>query len=204
MTEAQRLALLRSAVDELERTGQGYIQWAADGKTGLHWKTALARLRKLELDLVPPKVPALGPVWRGGSSVLRHQLTHNTDGVPLYPAFDDAFYTGRTVIAPEDLTVISPYTSANPGAAFYALGKSKIRYWFGHTTSSPKIGRRFVKGEAMSTVAYQPNNKSHFHVGVNVELLIGAGRRLEYGANGNGPDYTYGSPTIGAQLAALL
>lgn len=202
MTDRQRLALLRSAVADLKRTGQGYIQWSAGGKTGGYWKSAVAKLGTLEDDLEPPKVPQLGPLWRGGRAVLNQAPTHNTDGIPLYPAIDDGWVAGREILAVEDMTVIAPYTSANPGAAFYAKGKSLIRYWYGHLDRSHAVGKRFVKGQVVGRVAY--GSSPHAHLGINIELLVGAGRQLKYGANGNGPDYTYGSPTIGTQLAALL
>lgn len=200
MTDAQRLALLRSARADLKRTGQGYAQWVADGKTGPYWKRALEKIAQLEADLEPAKVPALGPVYRGGKSVLMHDLTHETAGIPLYPAFDDAYVQGREIIAPETLTVIAPYTSSNPGMAFYARGASKIRYWFGHLDRSHAVGKKFVKGQVVGRVA--PNavgGGPHVHVGVNVELLLGSGKELAHHDN-----YTHGAPRVGVQLAALL
>ena len=124
MTDKQRLALVRAAIGELEKTQQGHVQWEADGKPKTHWRSAMVGLRKLEADLVPDPLPVLGPIRRGGKSLLAYQLTHNTDGIPLYPAFDDNWGAGAISIAPEPLTVISPYTSSNPGAAFYARGAS--------------------------------------------------------------------------------
>lgn len=200
MTDKQRLALLRSARADLKRTGQGYIQWAADGKTGPYWKRALEKIAQLEDDLEPATVPALGPVWRGGKSMLLHDLTHATAGIPLYPAFDDAYVQGREIIAPEALTIIAPYTSSRPGMAFYAKGASLIRYWFGHLDRNHSIGKKFVKGQVIGRVA--PNSVGggpHVHVGVNVELLIGSGRQLMHHT-----DYSHGAPVIGVQLKALL
>ena len=200
MTDKQRLALLREAVDHLESTKQGHVQWAADGRTGPHWKEAMRELKALEKSLIPVAVPQLGPVWVGGPSVLRHDLTHLTSGIPLYPAFDDAFVQGRAIIAPENLEVIAPSTSSNPGEAFYARGRSRIRYWFGHLDRSPSIGAKFAKGVMVGRVA--PNSIGggpHVHVGVNVELLFGQGKQLLHHTN-----YTHGAPTIGEQLRKLL
>ena len=45
--------------------------------------------------LDPDEVPDLGPMFRGGKSVLYQDLTHATTGIPLYPAFDDAFSRRR-------------------------------------------------------------------------------------------------------------
>src|SRR6187397_1077915 len=70
----------------------------------------------------PNPVPDLGALYYGGASVLNHQLTHNTDGIALYPAYDDGWVYGRTVLAVEDL-IVTKASSANPGDAFYATGK---------------------------------------------------------------------------------
>lgn len=203
MTDKERLTLLRSARADLARTGQGHVQWVAGGKAGGHWKNAEEKLAKLEHDLEPPKIPALGPIRRGGKSLLAYQLTHNTDGIPYFPAVDDNWGVGALSIAPESMVVISPYTSANPGAAFYARGASKIVYWVGHCTRSPSIGTKFVKGQELARTVAQAGAE-HQHWGINVEALIGKGKQLRYGANGNGPDYTVGSPSIGAQLTKAL
>lgn len=143
-------------------------------------------------------VPNLGPVWQGGVSVLEHELTHATSGIPLYPAFDDAFVEGRTIVAPEALEVVAPETSSNPGEAFYARGDSGLEWWFGHLASSPAIGARYAKGKRVGEVG--PNSIGggpHVHVGVNVESLWGLGAELTHHT-----DYTYGAPTIGDQLGA--
>ena len=204
MNDRQRLELLRAAMDHLERTKIGYVEFKRTGK-GSEWREARRRLLKLEEDLAPDPVPALGPITRGGSSLLKVSLTHNTDGISLYPAFDTAWIVGQTIIAPEALVVIAPYTSSNPGAAFYARGvSSNIRYWFAHLYRSHRLGTRFAKGQEIGRTAATAVGAAHCHCGVNVELLIGARRQLKYGRDGNGPDYTYGAPTIGAQLRELL
>lgn len=204
MTDKQRLAILREAERELKKTSQGYIQWSSDKKGG-HWPNALQLLNELERDLIPDPVPALGPLRRGGPSLLTYQLTHNTDGIPRYPALDENWGTGAIAIAPEPLVVIPPYTSADPGAAFYARGVSKIEYWIAHLTRSPKIGTRFAKGQEVGrSVAIVGDDDEHTHWGINVEQLFGDGVQLKYGKNGNGPDYTFGSPAIGEQLRTMM
>lgn len=198
MTDKEQLRLLRSAIADLKRTTRGYVQFAEEG--GTWWPSALGKLARLEKDLVPVAVPPLGPVWAGGRSVLQQSLTHATAGIPLYPAFDDAYVQGRLIIAPEPLTIIAPYTSSRPGMAFYARGKSKLRYWFGHLDRHHPIGTTFVKGQTVGRVA--PNTVGggpHVHVGLNVELLLGAGVQLEHHTN-----YTTGAPTVGVQLARAL
>lgn len=141
------------------------------------------------------KVPNLGPVYNGGQSVLQHDLTHPTTNIEFYPAFDDAFSAGTGIIAPEAMRV-SQASSANPGDAFYALGASGIKWWFGHVVVAPDVGRAFRKGDLMAKVAYtSQGGGSHCHVGINVENLWGAGQQLEHHTN-----YTHGAPLIGAQL----
>ena len=193
MTDRQRLTKLLEAEAALKRTTSGYTP------SGVHWRKAMRLIDEVQADLAPSPVPALGPVWRGGKSVLAHDLTHATSGIPLYPAFDDAFVQGRVIIAPEPLTVTRD-SSANPGDAFYATGQSKIRWWFGHLRSAPRVGTKFLKGEQVGTVA--PNSVGggpHVHVGINVELLLGKGVELEHHTN-----YTHGAPTVGVQLAAAM
>jgi hypothetical protein len=157
------------------------------------------------LRFIPPKgkallpqkqyVPNLGPTTPGGKSVLLQDCTHATAGVPLYPAFDDAFFQGATVIAPEDL-VVTRSSSSNPGLAFYATGNSKLRYWFGHLDRTHAAGTRFRKGDAVGRVARNSvGGGPHVHVGVNVELVWGQGKQFVHRT-----DYTHGAPTIGNQL----
>lgn len=156
--------------------------------------------RKLVVDemyVPPPIVPALGPISRGGRSILQQDLTHATDGIPLFPAFDDAFYEGASVIAPEDLKV-TKQSSSRPGDAFYGQGVSKIRYWFGHLRYAPATGRYFAKGTVMGYVgANNIGGGPHCHCGINVELLWGSGRQLAHHT-----DYSHGAVLVGAQLKA--
>jgi hypothetical protein len=208
VTDKERLALVRQVERELTRTGQGYVQWSQD-KQGGHWPKALAGLTKLERDFQAPPVPDLGPVWDGGKSVLLHDLTHATSGIPLYPAFDDAFNQGRVIIAPEKIEVgwkyedgkwIRKLSSANPGAAFYARGVSDLGWWFGHLDRAHPLGTKFAKGDAIGRVA--ANNIGggpHAHVGINSELILGPGKQFLHHTN-----YTHGAPTVGVQLAKAL
>lgn len=149
------------------------------------------------------EVPPLGPIVAGDKTVLLHQLTHNTDGVPGYPAFDTGFSrAGVAVLAPEPL-VVTKQSGAQGGDAFYATGVSSLRYWFGHVAWSPPTGAHFRKGQMMSRIANQPaGHVDHVHLGIDAKPLIG--KSLLYGANGHGPDYTEGSPAVGIQLKAAL
>lgn len=155
----------------------------------------------------PPKVPDLGPLWAGGKSVLKQPPTHKTSGLEengkhVYIAFDDAFTEGTTIIAPEDLTVTAS-SSSNPGKAFYATGASKIKHWFGHLDRTHSAGEKFQKGAVIGKVC--PNSIGggpHVHHAMDTRPLTG--KVLLWGANGNGPDYTWGSPTVGEQFSKAL
>jgi hypothetical protein len=194
MTDKQIAALLVSCRADLRKTVEGY----KTHPNGTWWKRAMPKLDRAIKELHVPPVPALGPVLEDGLSILLLAPTHDTDGVPGYPAFDTGFgQAGRWVIAPEKLTV-TQQSGAQGGDAVYAEGVSKIRYWIGHITPAPATGRVFVKGARISRIANQ-SATDHVHVGLDVRPLTG--QSLKYGANGNGPDYTWGAPTIGAQLA---
>lgn len=199
MNDKQRLVLLRKAQAELRQTKTGY------SPHGQHWKPAIVALDKLADDL-GAVLPALGPVWSGGKAVTAQDLTHATGGLPLYPAFDDAFSQngGIIVIAPERL-IVRKGSSSHPGDAFYGEGDSGLRYWFGHLVTAPSVGRVIKKGARIGvTLKHNIGGGPHVHVGINVEKLFGPGKQLLYGKTGHGPDYTHGSPTIGVQLAEGL
>jgi hypothetical protein len=161
----------------------------------------MPKLNKAITELERPAVPALGPVLEDGLDILLLSPTHNTDGVPHHPAFDTGFgQAGRWVIAPEKLTVTAQ-SGAMGGDAVFASGVSGIGYWIGHISPAPSTGRTFRKGERISRIANQAAT-DHVHWGLDVRALIGTD--LLYGREGNGPDYTWGAPTIGAQLAKGL
>lgn len=207
MNDKQRLALLNEAIAELKLTKEGYPKKLVPST---HWGKAMPKLNKLAADLKPPviKVPALGPAWRDvrAKSILKHDLTHGTSGLPknskgvsLWPALDDAFDVGEVILACEDMVVYRE-SSSNPGEAFYAKGKSKIRYWYAHLDRNHRVGTIFRKGEAVGKTC--PNNIGggpHAHVAVNVEHLLGIGIYLKHHT-----DYTHGAPLIGVQLKELL
>lgn len=197
MTDKQRDALLRSAMADLRKTEEGY----KDNPNGPNWQNAFRKLEQLQQDLGKPPVPALGPVLEGAQSMLAYSPTHNTDGVPFYPAFDTGFgQAGRWVIAPELMTV-QKQSGAIGGDAFYATGKSGIDYWVGHIGVAPPTGTTFRKGERIARIADQ-SGTDHVHWGLDTRPLTG--KTLKWGRDGNGPDYTYGSDPIGVQLRQML
>lgn len=163
--------------------------WAFDA-VSINLMKAAAKVPVAKRPIVPP----LGPLSKGGRSVLDQDCTHATSGLRYYPAFDEVWGAGKTVIAPEPLTV-TKVGSSNPGHAFYADGLSGIKWWFGHLTGSPAVGTKFVKGQKIgSTLDF---HAPHVHCGVNVEKLWGKGQQLAHHTN-----YTHGAPRIGVQLAA--
>lgn len=206
MTDRQRLAKLRAAVTQLKATTAGYRK----APTGVHWRTAFALLEELEADLSappPPPVPALGPVVKGGQTVLEHDLTHITDGLTadgsVWPAFDDAIgHPGMVVIAPEPGVVTGHgHAKRRDGrpdgqSVNVFVGQSGIEYWIGHVENVAPVGARVRKGGRLGTIS--PNHEQpHVHVGVNALRLVG--RDLEHHT-----DYTHGAPTVGAQLRRFL
>lgn len=188
MTDKQRIAKLELAQAQLRKTTVGYTP------SGVYWRKAMSLIDEVQHDLyVPPsKVPNLGPIVAGGKSVLLHSLTHATDGLSGYPAYDDGWVAGKAVIAPEAL-VVTRQSGAQGGDAFFATGDSGLKYWVGHVVTAPSNGARFVKGATMARIANQ-GKKSHVHLGIDAKPLIGH-ELLHH------TDYTTGAPTVGVQLA---
>lgn len=147
-----------------------------------------------------PRVPPLGPVLKGGRSVLAHDLTHATGGLKFYPAFDDGFgFAGASVIAPEKLEVTqiggTVRRDGKPdGKSVRATGVSGIKYWFGHLEGVPKVGDRLIKGQKIGRISSN-HELPHVHVGLDARALIG--HELVHKLN-----YSHGGPTVGLQLKA--
>lgn len=197
MTDKQRLATLDRALAELKQTTKGY------NTVGPHWKEALSELDKLRRDLTP--LPDLGPVQPGGKSLLDMSLTHDTSGIPLFPAVDTAWGGGGgvVVIAPEVMVVDTKDTSSSPGEAIYSTGVSTFRHWVGHLDRDWPLGHQFKKGDIIGKTLPIPGKSDHAHWGVNAEAILGKGKELKWGATGHGPRYTLGAPTIREQLELL-
>lgn len=213
MTDKERLKLLREALSRLQKTHKGYREAKADLNRHGHWKTAMQALRALEDDLTPQsapkrptgKMPNVGPVFRGGKSVLDECPTHATSGLPRYCAFDTNFRAGSSVIAPEGGMVTRHSGGGNSGFSLYLTGDSGLKYYFQHMNPDGRapLGR-VKKGAKIGTVCsaerYPGARVDHNHVGINVEAILGAGKQLKYGETGTGPNYTFGSPAIRKQL----
>lgn len=202
MNDREIAALLKSARDkDFKKTAEGYLTHP----NGPRWEAGLAKLNQAIKALEVPPVPQLGPVKPNGLAVLLHSLTHNTDGFEgIWPAFDDTLVSvGTPVVAPEDVTV-SDHNGSDGGVGFKVRGKSKIVHMFLHCSTRPPLGASFTKGSRLSTVARIRDDQGgpHIHYAIDTRPLVH--QWLKYGRDGNGPDYTFGSPTIGAQLATLL
>lgn len=170
------------------------------------WKRAEYLAWKIPTIPKPNPVPWLGPVIVGDPPLSKLSLTHNTDGMPSgqsYIAVDVGWIQGRTILAPEDL-VVTKQSSAAGADAFYASGSSTLLYWFGHLQYAPKTGTRFKRGQVMGRIAWIPSSDGgpHLHVGIDGRPLLG--HPFAYGRTGKGPDYTFGSPSIDAQLREAL
>lgn len=162
------------------------------------------KMRYLKFRVLVPRRSKLGPVVKGGASLLDHSLTHKTSSLPLFPAVDLAWGAGVSLYAPEDMVVDTKDTSARPGEALYATGKSKLRHWIAHIDRDYPLGTRFRKGQFIGkTVDTKLGGGPHGHWAVNAEALLGKGKQLLYGRDGTGPDYTLGAPTIREQLKGL-
>lgn len=199
MTEKQLLATVNRLEKHLHQTTEGYV----GHETGVHWRRATRQLDVLKRELQPKaKVPALGPVVRGGKPILEQDLTHETGGVPNHPAFDDAIgRPGVAVIAPEAMTVdrigSAVRRDGRPnGKSVHASGASGIHYWFGHLEDCLPAGTKVKKGQRFAVISAN-HEAPHVHVGIDARRLLS--RDLEHHT-----DYTHGGPTVGAQLRKAL
>jgi hypothetical protein len=141
------------------------------------------------------KCPDLGPLEKGGASLLDFALSHATSGIALHPATDTVWTKGTVIIAPEKLTIYKA-SSSSPGDACYAEGVSGIKYWFGHMVEAPPVGKVISKGGTIGKVGAWSGYTPHLHCGVNVENLWGKGKELKHGSNYS----VSGIPTIRKQL----
>lgn len=141
---------------------------------------------------LPDSSLVLGPVLKGGQSILNEDCTHLTSGIG-WPAFDTGFGdVGRDVIAPENLHVYDSSSGSQGGDAFYCVGDSGIRYWFGHITSVPAQGTRFKKGSRLTSIS-SDHKIPHCHLGLDARPVLGH----HFISHTN---YTHGAPKIGTQL----
>lgn len=172
---------------------------------GGHYRAVDKYLDNVEAEMkarLKPPLPDLGPVQAGGVSALDIAFTHMTSGLG-WPAWDAAFTgdDGKSlpIIAPEFLTVDTKDSSANPGEAFYATGRSGIRWWFAHIKDDWPLGTKLAKGTVIGhTLPTDIGGGTHVHIGINIVPLTG--RHARYGRDGDGPNYTRGPYTLRTEL----
>jgi hypothetical protein len=203
-----RLSLRGTEDGDMLAEAHGFLKLTEHGydPRAVNWREAFERIDFVEAGLAPPPVPYLGAVTPGGKAVNLQQLSHNTDGVhrlgqpSYYPAFDFGWVPGLAMLAVEPMRV-RRQSSAMGADAFYAAGESGIDYWYGHLVRAPATGTRFKRGDVVARIAAIPG-VDHGHLGINAIPVIG--KDLSWGRYGRGPDYTWGSPTVGAQLQKAL
>jgi hypothetical protein len=114
---------------------------------------------------------------------------------------------GTSVLAPEACKVID-HTGSDGGVGFKVRGASRIVHLFLHCATRPAMGATFIKGAKLSTVARIRADQGgpHIHYALDTRPLIQ--EWLLYGGQRRPTDiprdYTWGSPTIGTQLAMAL
>lgn len=191
LSNAQRVAHLNVALAALKKVEKAY------DPTAPNWEKALYEINLVKNSLQPvtSNVPALGPIVKGGPSILKYDCTHLT-AVVGWPAFDHVADPGTPVVAPENCIVYDNTSGAQGGDAFYIRGKSGMRYWVGHITTVPNQGRLFTKGQTMTYIS-SDHPLPHVHLGIDAVPLIGH-KLISH------TDYSHGAPLIGVQLARAL
>lgn len=216
MSDRELERLLRSARGDFKHTREGYVTHP----DGPRWRVGMPKLDRAIAELARPKVtvPPLGPIARGGKSVLAYVPTHLTsgvdwtprgDGVGFYVAFDAQFGLGGAPVLAIEALEVTRSSSAEGGEAFYATGASGIWWWYGHLDRTHRRGVTFRKGQVVGLVKHgpgQPPGGPHSHLGADVSplglppLLYGGQRKR----TDRPRNYRAGSPTIGVQLTRGL
>lgn len=141
---------------------------------------------KVKGAIVGSPVPGIAP----------HASTHETGGLPSYPAYDYMAPAGTRCVAPVDgrierLSGKDPKFGGPPGGplgfSIYLKGKNGNTYYMTHLDKvNVKAGQDVEQGEQIAVVANGPKSWStpHVHMGVHQ----GTGQR--FGAIGGGADTT--------------
>lgn len=200
MTNERRKALLKEAKAHLANTTIGGKEYARTGK-GSEWEAAYSKINRVIADLTPT-LPALGPLYAGAKNTLDWDFTHMTSGLG-WPAFDVALSgdpgPSMAILAPEFMTVDTKDSSASPGEAFYATGRSGIRYWFAHLKNDWPLGTKLSKGVVVGhTLPTSIGGGTHLHLAIDLRPVTG--RHARYGRDGDGPNYTHGPYTLRTEL----
>jgi hypothetical protein len=146
--------------------------WARAHTTGYHGQRSFT-----------PSVGAGGPSpedtrsYGAGVTYTGQHLTHQTRGLPGYPAVDVMGHPGTPVLAPENGSVIRhsghPPSEAPPegqggpwGLSLYFLGASGTTYYMTHLMWVAPLGR-YRRGAKIGTIGNYPGGADHVHIGVH-------------------------------------
>jgi hypothetical protein len=109
---------------------------------------------------------------RGGITYSGQESTHDTDGLPGYPAVDLFASPGTPFLAPESGRIVRlsghPGTTSGSiyGQSVYFKGRSGTMYFITHLGSVSPLGA-YKKGAQLGTVSAWDSGSPHAHVGVN-------------------------------------
>lgn len=123
----------------------------------------------------------LGPIYPGSpiAGQMPHAATHETAGLPGYPAYDYMAPAGTTVVSPVAgaifrLTGKDPKLGGPPGGplgySIYIQGTNGKSYYLTHLDRvAVKVGQRVTQGQPIAVVANGPPSWSspHVHMGVS-------------------------------------
>lgn len=125
--------------------------------------------------------PAIGNAIPGSPvpGIPPHAATHQTSGLPGYPAYDYMAPAGTTVVAPVDGSVTrlsgkDPSLGGSPGGplgySIYIAGRNGSSYYLTHLDKvSVRAGQAVKQGQPIAVVANGPASWSspHVHMGVS-------------------------------------
>jgi hypothetical protein len=193
----------KQIVNSMRRARQHLKAATGFNPDGPHYTAVLDELALVEKAHLAPPLPRLGPLYAGAPATLDLDFTHLTSGLG-WPAFDVAL-TGdpgpsTPILAPETMTVDTKDSSAHPGEAFYATGRSGIRWWFAHLDRDWPLGTVLSKGVVVGkTLKTDVGGGTHLHLAANIIPITG--RHARYGRDGDGPQYTHGPYTLRTELS---
>jgi hypothetical protein len=135
-------------------------------------------------DVGTPHGRSAKDIWKGmpntpgpGVTYTGQHTTHETKGLPGYPAVDIMAHPGTPVLAPENGAVIrhSGHPPSEPppegqggpwGLSLYFLGASGTTYYMTHLMWVAPLGR-YRKGAMIGKVGNYPGGADHVHIGVH-------------------------------------
>lgn len=171
----------KAALAELRKTTLGYKTAKKDNPhafAGTHQGRCEALLQLVITSLTPPPPPSPGTLQLPE----KFTPTHQTDGLPGYPAIDVFAHGGTVALAPAAGTITSlsghPVTpTAKPGGPYglscYLTRSDGGIYFLTHfATLKVKVGQKVTRGTPLGTVADYARatggvTPSHIHEGLH-------------------------------------